>query len=92
MLAASNTLMVLAIICVMTGVVSALLIVSKLEKHGVKINWIWMRLFIVTRYVGQYREITVKESGRPGNLYYVFVTAMSLALLLAFAGLALRSW
>jgi hypothetical protein len=42
------------------------------------------------KYVGQYRKIMVEKTGKPGMLYYSFVTSMIAALVLAVAGLWFR--
>ena len=91
MIAASNVLLAIAIVSAMCGVASAVMIGGALEKRGVKINWIWFRVLILSRYLGQYRDITRQESGRPGSLYYSYVIAMGLALVAAIMGLALRA-
>lgn len=88
---AGNILMTIAIVSALCGVIFAVSIVSALEARGVKINWIWLRVLIVSRYLGLYRETTRKETGRPGPLYYGYVISMALALVFAIAGLALRA-
>jgi hypothetical protein len=85
----STLLLTLAIICVLWGVVSSIVIVSFLSNHGVKINYFLLRL-LLPKYVGQYRKITIEETGKGGFWYYSFVTSMISALVLALAGLLLR--
>jgi hypothetical protein len=91
MIAASNILLALAVVCAFCGVASAMMMVAVLQKHGVKINWIWLRLLILTRYLGQYRDVTRRQTGRTGPLFYSYVVAMILALVTATVGLALRA-
>ena len=91
MITASKVLLGVAIASVFWGVASSAMIVGELQKRGIKINWFLLRLFIATRYVGQYRDITRKETGRTGWLYYSFVISMNTALVAAIAGLALRA-
>ena len=91
MIAASKVLLGIAFASVFWGVASSAMIVGELQKRGVKINWFLLRLFIATRYLGQYRDITRKETGRTGWLYYSFVISMNTALVAAIAGLALRA-
>jgi hypothetical protein len=91
MAAASNIFLGIAIVCVLCGVAFALMIGAALQQRGVKINWLWFRVFLVTTYLGQYRDITRRETGRPGALYYAFSVAMMAALLAAAVGLALRA-
>ncbi len=85
----SNVLLGIAVISVLWGVVSSLAIADALQKHGVKVNWIFLRILII-KYVGQYRDVTRTETGRTGAWFYSFIIAMNVALVTAFAGLILR--
>lgn len=91
MTAAGNALIGIAVACVLWGVASAVMIGGALENRGVKVNWIWFRVLILSRYMGQYRDITRRETGRPGPLYYSYIFSMLLALVTAVAGLILRA-
>ncbi len=84
-----NLFLVLAIVSAAWGVVSSIMIVSFLSNHGVRINYFLLRL-LLPRYVGQYRRMTLDETGKTGVWYYSFVIAMNLALVLAVIGLLLR--
>jgi hypothetical protein len=86
----SNFFLVLAIPCALIGVTLMVAIAGALQARGYKINWILLRLYIL-KYIGQYHEVTVRESGRPGPLFYPFVIAMNSALLFAILGLVLHS-
>ena len=81
----STVFIILALICVACGVAAATMIASFLAKRGVKINYLFIRLFIFG-YVGQYRRVTTEESGKPGPLFYMFVTSWVLALVFAVTG------
>lgn len=85
----SNVFMALAIICVLCGVISSIMIVSFLSNHGVKINYFLLRL-LLPKYVDQYKKIMIEKSGRPGSLYYTFVVSMISGLVLAVISLLLR--
>ena len=76
---------VLALICVACGIAAAMMIASFLSKRGVRINYLFIRLFIFG-YVRQYRQVTMEESGKSGPLFYMFVTSWVLALVLAVTG------
>lgn len=89
--AVSDALLVVAALCALCGGIVSAVIAGELQKRGIKVNWFLLRLFIATRYLGQYRDLTRQETGRPGPLYYVFITAMNSALALAAAGLLLRA-
>ena len=85
----SNVFIALAIICVLCGVVSSIMIVSFLSNQGIKINYFLLRL-LLPKYVEQYKKIMIEKSGRPGSLYYTFVVSMISGLVLAVIGLLLR--
>jgi len=86
---ASNVLLASALASVAWGIVSSMVIVSSLQKRGIRINFLLLRILVI-KYVGQYRDITRKETGRTGPWYYSFASSMCLALVLATIGLALR--
>ena len=86
----SNLFFLLALVSVVLGIVTIIMIVSFLSKRGVKINYLFIRLFIF-RYVHQYRKITIEENGKPGPLFYRFIISMNLALVLAVLGIILRT-
>ena len=65
------------------------MIVHEVSKRGVKINFFWLRLYII-KYIHQYRKLTLEESGRIGPLYYPCVISVNLALILAIVGLILK--
>ena len=85
----SDILLVVAVVSALWGVVSAVLIVEALRKRGVKVNWVFVRFLILSKYLGQYRDITRQETGRTGPLFYSYVIAMNLALVTAIAGIVL---
>jgi len=87
--AMSTLFFVLALIGVAWGIATSIMITSFLSKRGVKINYLFIRLFIF-RYVGQYRRITIEETGKPGPLFYWFLTAWNVALLFAIIGIVLE--
>jgi hypothetical protein len=91
MTAAGNIFLGIAIVSALWGVASALMIAAALQKRGVKINWFWFRLFLLFRYLDQYRDITRRETGRTGRLFYSYVVAMTVALVTAIVGLVLRA-
>jgi len=88
-MALSNVFLGLAICCVLWGVVTTIMIAAALHKRKMKVNWLFLRVLIF-KYLRQYREITLKETGKVGPLYYSFIVPMNLALLLAIIGIVLR--
>lgn len=87
----SDILLGIAIGGVLWGVVSAVMIGAALQKRGIKVNWIWYRVLIVSKYLGQYRDVTRQETGKIGPLFYSYVISMNLALLAAILGWVLRA-
>ena len=85
----TNTFFVLAIICVLCGVVSSVLIISFLSTRGIKSNYLLLRIYIY-KYVNQYRKITIEETGKVGPLFYSLITSFILALIFAIAGMVLK--
>ena len=79
-----------ALISVIFGIVFMIMIASFLSNRGIKINYIFFRLYII-KYIHQYRKITMEENGKPGNLFYGFIVSMNLALVLAVIGIILKN-
>lgn len=79
----------LAILSVVWGVVSSIVITSYLSKRGIKINLLFFRI-LVFRYIHQYHQITKREEGKPGPWFYSYIISMNLALVLAIIGVVLR--
>ena len=85
----STLFLILALIGVACGIAASIVIASFLSRRGIKINYLLFRVLIF-RYVRQYREIAMEETGKPGPLFYPFVTSWGLALLFAIVGAILR--
>jgi len=85
----SIVLFALALPCIITGVILMMAMARVVQSRGYPVNWLWIRLYII-KYVHQYKKITVRESGRPGPLFYPFVISMNAALLFALVGLAIE--
>ena len=85
----STVFLVLAILCAVVGVVLMMAMTSALSARGQKINWVFLRLFVL-KYISDYRYFTIKETGRSGPLFYPFIISMNLALLFTVLGLVLR--
>ena len=79
-----------ALVSAIFGIVFMIMIASFLSKRGIKINYIFLRLYII-KYIHQYRKITIEENGKPGNLFYAFIVSMNLALVLAVIGIILKN-
>jgi len=85
----STLFLILALISVAWGIANSIMITSFLSERGIKVNYLFIRLFIF-RYVRQYRKITMEETGKPGLLFYPFIAAWNLALIFAIVGVILK--
>ncbi|MHC4171364.1 MAG: hypothetical protein ACYTBX_13045 [Planctomycetota bacterium] len=85
----SNLFVVLAILSVAWGVVSAIMIASFLSRRGTKINFLFFRILIL-KYIHQYYKITTQENGKTGPWFYSYIISMNLALVFAIVGLVFK--
>ena len=85
----ANALLIFALVSVALFVIFSIMIVHELSKRGVKINFILLRLYII-KYIHEYKQLTMKETGKIGPLYYPCIISVNLALVLAIVGLVLR--
>jgi len=85
----ANALLISALVFVGLFVIFSIMIVHRLSKSGVKINFILLRLYLV-KYIHQYEQITLKETGKTGPLFYPCIVSIILALVLAIVGLILK--
>ena len=61
--------------------IASVLIARNLEKRGVSVSLLWLRVMIF-KYLGQYRKVTLEETGRIGPLFYHYVIPLNVALAL----------
>jgi hypothetical protein len=87
--AMSTLFLILALIGVACGIAASIMIASFLSRRGIKINYLFFRVLIF-KYIRQYRKITMEETGKPGPLFYSFITAWNLALIFAIVGAILK--
>ena len=80
---------VMAFVSVGAAVVLTMMIVNEVSRRGVKINFFLLRLYI-PKYIHQYRQLTLKETGKVGPLYCPCVGSYILTLVFALAYLILR--
>ena len=71
----------------LSGVAYMIAIVGYLQERGYRINWFLIKLFI-PKYVSQYRELTIRETGRVGPLFWGFVICMNIALIMGLVAVA----
>jgi len=80
---------VLAFVSVGLAIVLSIRIVNEVSKRGVKVNFVLIRLYII-KYIDQYKQLTLKETGRIGPLYYPCVGSYIAALVFAIIYLIAR--
>ena len=77
----ATALMIIAGFFAVAFVVLAMVITHEVSKRGIKINILWLRLYLI-KYIHQYRLLTKRETGRVGPLYYPCLISVNLALVL----------
>lgn len=85
----STLFFILALIGVVCGIATSIMIASFLSRRGIKINDLFFRVLIFG-YIRQYQQITIEERGKSGPLFYSFITAWNLAFLFAIVGIILK--
>jgi len=71
----------LILVCGVWAVAASLLIARDLERRGVHVSYLWLRVMIL-KYLSQYRRVTLEETGRVGSLFYHYVIPLNMALVL----------
>jgi len=77
---------VIAGIAIIWYLVSSIMIYNELKKRNVRVNFILIRFMIIS-YANQYKEITKKETGKVGALFYHWIIAINMALVFAVAAI-----
>ena len=85
-----DLLLGMALISVVWGIVSMIVITNFVSERGTKINFFLYRIYII-KYVDLYKQITQAEEGEPGPWFYSFVISMNLALVFTIVGAILKS-
>jgi len=77
----SAWLVCLILVCGVWAVAASLLIARDLERRGVHVNYLWLRVLIL-KYLSHYRRATLQETGHVGSLFYHYVIPLNIALML----------
>ena len=85
----SNVLFILALPCVVWGIVSSIVMAAFMSSRGTKIDLLFFRILML-KYISQYHTITMQENGKPGPWFYSFIISMNLALVLVIVGILLK--
>ena len=86
----TSILLILAAVCVIWAVTSAMLIAAALDRRGIKTPFPFIGVLIF-RNLHQYGEITKREKGRVGPLFYSYVIPINLTLILVLVAVATRA-
>ena len=86
----SNVFLFLAAVCAVWTVVSAVLVAMAMERHGTKTPFLLIGV-LVFRNLHRYKEVTRKETGRTGLLFYSYVVPINLAWIFALAAWGVRA-
>ena len=70
--------------------VTTMLIYENLRRRGQKVSFLWLRV-LAPRYASRYKEITKRETGRVGVLFYHWVVSINLALVSALSALIVHN-
>ncbi|MBE0638279.1 MAG: hypothetical protein IH598_07155 [Bacteroidales bacterium] len=77
----NDLLLVIAALSIIVYVSVSIMIYAFLKNRNSNIeSFIFIRLFLF-KYVSDYKRITKEETGKTGNLYYVWIISINLALL-----------
>ncbi len=72
----ANILVAVIILCGVWNVVTTLIIYSELVKKGIALSYLWLRL-MAPFYVIRYKELTIREKGRAGALFYSWIVSLN---------------
>jgi len=72
-------------------VVATIMIYDNLRKRGEKVSFILLRLFS-TGYAARYRELTRKETGQTGPLFFHYVFSINAVLLFIVLAVIVRGF
>ena len=85
----ANAAAIIAFSAVGLAIVLSIMIVREVSRRGIKINYLLLRLYII-KYIDQYKQLTRKETGKVGPLYYPCVGSYVAALVFAIIYLIAR--
>lgn len=81
---------VIGLLCAVWAVTASILIARDVQRRGVEVSFLWLRLMIL-KYLHDYARLTREETGRVGPLFYHYVVPLNVALVIAVV-LAVRYW
>ncbi len=75
----TTILLIIGLIAAAWNVITTIRIYDFLKSRDIKANFLLLRL-LVLKYLSQYREITQKETGKTGILYYHWIISINIVL------------
>ncbi len=78
MITHENPVLLFGLLMVAANVVTTILVMVALDRRGIKTNLLLARLLIF-KYLSQYRRVTIKETGKAGPLFAVWIATINLA-------------
>ena len=79
----------ITLVAAVWGIVTTIIITNYLSRKGVGINFIFLRLFML-KFISQYKEMTLQETGKVGPLFYSYIISMNLALVAVIVAFLVR--
>ena len=76
-----NVILIFMLVSAGVFVTMAMMMVHEVRKRGVKISILWLRLYVI-KYMHQYKQMTKKETGKVGPLFYPCIVSINMALVL----------
>ncbi len=86
----TSILIMLACLYVVWYVVATLLIYEDLRRRDQRVSFLWLRV-MAPWYAFRYREITRKETGKVGALFYHWIVSINSALAIAVLAFVVHS-
>jgi len=77
-----TVILVLMLVSAGVFVTLAMMMVHEVSKRGVKISILWLRLYVI-KHMHQYKQMTKKETGKVGPLFYPCIVSINMALVFA---------
>ena len=69
----------IGLLAVLWHVITTILIYEALRKRNIEVSFLFLR-FLILKYTSQYKDITLKETGKVGPLFYHRIISINIAL------------
>jgi len=76
----TTILIAIGLLAVMWYIATTILIYDALRKRNIKVSFLFLRI-LIPKYASQYKEITLKETGKVGPLFYHWIISINIALI-----------